>query len=133
MNRVDLVADGDGTPPGMVAVRPGDLRHCGRGAVSALATAPAAGRAVVSGEPLAFCHQVPVAPAVVRRGGEVQAVGWLPDHVTLGVLEAHLPFGEIEELVENFGCAEERRRVGVQTHVQGQVRTIVQGFRRVAG
>ena len=103
--------DGDGTPPGMVAVRPGDLRRCGRGTVSALVTAPAAGRAVVSGEPLAFCHQVTVAPAVVRRGGEVQAGGWLPDHVTLGVLEAHLPFGEIEELVEDFGCAEERRRL----------------------
>lgn len=41
--------DGDGTPPGMVAVRPGDLRRCGRGAVSAPVTAPAAGRAVVSG------------------------------------------------------------------------------------
>jgi transposase IS4-like protein/DDE family transposase len=66
---------------------------------------------VLPGEPLAFCHQVTVAPAVVRRSGEVQAGGWLPDHVTLGVLEAHLPPGEIEELIEDFGCAEQRRRL----------------------
>jgi Insertion element 4 transposase N-terminal/Transposase DDE domain len=58
-----------------------------------------------------FCHQVTVAPAVVRRGGEVRAGGWLPDHVTLGVLEAHLPDEEIGELIEDFGCAEQRRRL----------------------
>ena len=82
---------GDGAPPGTIAVRPGDLRRPGRGTVSALVTVPPAGRAVVSGEPLASCHQVTVAPAVVRHGGEVHAGGWLPDHVSLGVLEAHLP------------------------------------------
>src|SRR6266446_4082634 len=48
---------------------------------------------------------------VVRRSGEVQAGGWLPDHVTLGILEAYLPAGEIEELIEDFGCAEERQRL----------------------
>ncbi len=58
-----------------------------------------------------FCHQVTVAPAVVRRSGQVQAGGWLPAHVTLGVLEAYLPDGEIEALVEDFGCAEERQRL----------------------
>ena len=102
---------GDGAPPGMVAMRPGDLRRPGRGAVSAVVMAPAAGRAVVSGEPLVFCHQVTLAPAMVRRGGEVQAGGWLPDHVTLGILEAHLPAGEIAELIEDFSCAETRRRL----------------------
>jgi hypothetical protein len=66
---------------------------------------------VTSGEELVFCHQVTVAPAVVRRSGEVQAGGWLPDHVTLGILEAHLPDGEIEKLVKDFGCAEERQRL----------------------
>ena len=103
--------DGDGTPPGIVAVRPGDLRRPGWGAVSALVAGTAAGRPVTRGEPLVFCHQVAVAPAVVRRSGEVQAGGWLPDHVTLGLLEPHLPAGEIGELIEDFGCAEERRRL----------------------
>lgn len=102
-----------GPPPGIVAVRPGDLRKPGLGGVSALVTVPPAGRpfAITSGEELVFCHQVTVAPAVVRRSGEVQAGGWLPAHVTLGVLEAYLPDGEIEALVEDFGCAEERQRL----------------------
>jgi hypothetical protein len=103
--------DARGVPPGIVAVRPADLRKPGLGGVSALVTVPSAGRPVTSGEELVFCHQVTVAPAVVRRSGEVQAGGWLPDHVTLGLLEAHLPAGEIEELVEDFGCAEDRRRL----------------------
>ena len=88
-------------PAGMVAVRPADLRRPGVGGSSALVAGPGAVRA---GEDLVFCHQVAVAPAVVRRGGDVQAGGWLPGHVTLGVLEACLPVGEIEELVEDFGC-----------------------------
>jgi hypothetical protein len=108
-----IPAGGDraGPPPGIVAVRPGDLRKPGLGGVSALVTVPPGGPSFTSGEELVFCHQVTVAPAVVRRGGEVQAGGWLPDHVTLGVLEAFLPAGEIEELVEDFGCAEERQRL----------------------
>jgi len=100
-----------GPPPGIVAVRPGDLRKPGLGGVSALVTAPPGDRPFTSGEELVFCHQVTVAPAVLRRSGEVQAGGWLPDHVTLGLLEAYLPAGEIEELVEDFGCAEERQRL----------------------
>lgn len=102
-----------GPPPGIVAVRPGDLRKPGLGGISALVTVPPAGRpfAITSGEELVFCHQVTVAPAVVRRSGQVQAGGWLPAHVTLGVLEAYLPDGEIEDLVEDFGCAEERQRL----------------------
>ena len=102
--------DARGVRPGIVAVRPADLRRPGRGGVSALLPGPA-GRPVTSGEDLVFCHQVTVAPAVVRRSGEVQAGGWLPGHVTLGLLEAYLPAGEIEELVEDFGCAEERQRL----------------------
>lgn len=100
-----------GPPPGVVAVRPGDLRRPGLGGASALVAVPPGGRSFASGEELVFCHQVTVAPAVVRRSGEVQAGGWLPDHVTLGLLEAYLPAGEIEELVEDFGCAEERQRL----------------------
>lgn len=103
--------DARGMTPGIVAVRPADLRRPGRGGVSALVTVPPAGRPFASGEELVFCHQVTAAAAVVRRSGEVQAGGWLPDHVTLGILEARLPDGEIEELVEDFGCAEERQRL----------------------
>lgn len=66
---------------------------------------------MLAGEELVFCHQVAVAPTVVRRSGEVLADGWLPDHVTLGVLEAHLPDREIEELVQDFGCWERRQRL----------------------
>jgi hypothetical protein len=108
---IPAVQDAGGVPAGMIAVRPADLRRPGRGGVSPLVAAPGAAGAVASGEPLVFCHQVTAAPAVVRRGGEVQAGGWLPDHVTLGVLEAHLPAGEIAGLIEDFGCAEQRRRL----------------------
>jgi hypothetical protein len=100
--------DADGGLAGAVAVRPADLRRPGGGVESALVAGTDEVRA---GEDLVFCHQVAVAPAVVRRGGAVQAGGWLPDHVTLGVLEACLPAGEIEELVEDFGCWEQRRRL----------------------
>src|ERR1017187_2977851 len=102
--------DARGVMPGIVAVRPAYLRRPGRGGVSALLPGPA-GRPVASGQDLVFCHQVTVAPAGVRRSGEGQAGGWLPGHVTLGLLEAYLPAGEVEELVEDFGCAEERQRV----------------------
>jgi hypothetical protein len=103
--------DARGVTPGIVAVRPADLRRPGWCGVTALVAVPSAGRPVTSGEELVFCHQVTAAAAVVRRSGEVQAGGWLPDHVTLGILEAYLPDGEIEELVEDFGCAEERQRL----------------------
>ncbi len=70
--------DARGVTLGIVAVRPADLRRPGRGGVSALVTVQPAARPVTSGEELVFCHQVTVAPAVVRRSGEVQAGGWLP-------------------------------------------------------
>jgi Insertion element 4 transposase N-terminal/Transposase DDE domain len=102
--------DAGGALSGIVAIRPGDLRFPGSG-MSALVAGPDAGRPVSGGEVLVFCHPVAAAPAVVRRGGAVQAAGWLPGHVTLGVLEAYLPAGEIEELVEDFGCWERRQRL----------------------
>ena len=99
------------TPPGASWCGPVICASPGLGEVSAVLTVPPGGRPFASGKELVFCHQVMVAPAVVRRSGEVQAGGWLPDHVTLGVLEAFLPDGEIEELVEDFACAEERQRL----------------------
>jgi len=94
--------DGDGTPPGIVAVRPGDLRRPRWGAVSALVAGTAAGRPVTRGEPLVFCHQVAVAPAVVRRSGEVQAGGWLFR------LLRHC--GQLRAVPAGPGCGDHRRR-----------------------
>jgi hypothetical protein len=50
-----------------------------------------------------FCAPVVIAPAVLRRDGRVQAGGWLPDQVRLGVLEHHVGVGAIEELVADAG------------------------------
>jgi len=79
----------------MVAVRVADV--AGGGGGSALVVA--GGGSVRSGESLVFCHPVVVAPAVVGRDGRVLAGGWLPDHVRLGLLEAELGQGVIEEVV----------------------------------
>src|SRR5258708_16240994 len=102
-------ADARGTAPGIVAVRPADLRRPGLGGVSALVTVPPGGRRFASGEELVFCHQVAVAPAVVRRSGEVQAGGGLPDHVTPGILGADPPAGEVDGLRKAFRCAGARQ------------------------
>lgn len=93
--------DGTGTPglpAGMIAVRAADV-ICPGGAVTALLVA---GSPVASGELLVFTHPVTMAPAVVRRSGAVQAGGWLPGHVRLGLLEAQLGEGVIEAVIE--GC-----------------------------
>lgn len=109
----DPLAAGAGVPACTVALRPGDLARPGwaghDGALVAAGAAPPAG----SGEMLVFCHPVTCAPAAVRRSGEVQAAGWLPDHVRLGVLEQHLGEGVIEDLVAASGRAgpHQRRRV----------------------
>jgi hypothetical protein len=67
-------------------------------------------RRVRSGEPLVFAAPVTVAPAVVRADGRVQAGGHLAEHVRLGLLEAHLPAGAVEELVEQLGLGRQRLR-----------------------
>jgi len=87
---------GPGLPPGLIAVRAADV-ICPGGAATALLTA---GSPVASGEPLVFTHPVTTAPAVVRRSGAVQAGGWLPGHVRLGLLEAQLGDGVIEAVIE---------------------------------
>ena len=85
-----------GFPAGMIAVRAAGV-ICPGGAATALLVA---GSAVASGEPLVFAHPVTVAPAVVRRSGAVQAGGWLPGHVRLGLLEEQLGDGVIEAVIE---------------------------------
>lgn len=88
--------DDAGFPAGMIGVRAGDV-ICPDGAATALLVA---GSPVVSGEPLVFTHPVTMAPAVVRRSGAVQAGGWLPDHVRLGLVEEQLGHGVIEAVIE---------------------------------
>jgi hypothetical protein len=85
-----------GFPAGMIAFRATGV-ICPGGAATALL---AAGSPVASGEPLVFAHPVTVAPAVVRRSGAVQAGGWLPGHVRLGLLEQQLGDGVIEAVIE---------------------------------
>lgn len=102
-------AGAQGVPAGMVAVRVADV--AGGDGGSALVVA--GGGPVRSGQLLAFCHPVTVAAAVVRRDGRVLAGGWLPDHVRLGLLEAELGEGVVEEvLAADEGVVwQERQRV----------------------
>jgi hypothetical protein len=97
-----------GTPAGMVAVRPADLARPGGGDGAFALGGP--GRPVAAGEPLVFCMPVALAPAVVRRDGTVQAGGWLPDHVRLGLLEQHAGAGVIAEVVAAAEHAEPGQR-----------------------
>jgi hypothetical protein len=79
----------------MVAVRPGDLvtpARNGRAPGGECRSALVIGGAprIRTGEPLVFCKVVVVAPAQVRRDGQVQAQGSPLDHATLGPLEEWL-------------------------------------------
>src|SRR5260370_39721561 len=74
-------------PPGIVAVRPGDLRRPGLGGGSALVMAPPGGRGFASGEELVFCPPATVPPAVGRRSGEVPAGGGPAGRGRRGALE----------------------------------------------
>jgi hypothetical protein len=91
-----------GPPAGMLAVAAADLVDTGRGRGGGALVA-AEGSALVRGEAVVFCHPVVTAPVVLRRDGRVQAEGWLPDQVRLGILEQHLGLGRIEELVADPG------------------------------
>ena len=87
-----------GPPAGMVAVRMDGLVDTGRGrGGGALINRDASGLA--TGQEMVFCHPVAHAPVAVRRDGRLQAQGWLPDHVRLGILEHHLGIDTIERLV----------------------------------
>ncbi len=93
------VADGVGPPVGMIAVRAADLVVSDSRAGDGALVVAGGGPPIVSGELLVFCQPVATAAAVVRRDGRVQAGGWLADHVRLGVLEAHVGAGVIEDLL----------------------------------
>jgi hypothetical protein len=98
---------GAGGLAGVVALRAADLHQPG----GAGAWLPTAAPAVASGEHLVFCRPVAVAPVRRRRNGSVVVVGWLPDHVRLGVLEDLLPAGLVDELVASVpGVRDTQRR-----------------------
>ena len=91
-----------GPPAGMIAVGVDTLldtsRGCGGGAL-----VDAGGAGPGRGEVAAFCQPVVCAPVVIRRDGRVQADGWLPEQVRLGILEHHLGAGLIESLTADPG------------------------------
>ena len=51
------------------------------------------------GDLVAWCTVAAVAPAVLDGDGRLAADGWLPDHAWLGVLEAYLGDGVVEQVV----------------------------------
>ncbi len=84
--------------PGIIAVGAGDVADPSGGCQdSALVAAGRAGL-VTPGQVMTFAVPVVTVPVKVRRSGAVQADGWLPDQVRLGMLEAVLGDGVIEEL-----------------------------------
>jgi putative transposase len=102
-----------GPPAGMVAARVADLIDTGRGRGGGALVAGEGSR-LVRGETAVFCQPVVTAPVVVRRDGRVQAEGWLPEQVRLGILEHQLGTATIERLVADAGLGARpgtRRRV----------------------
>ena len=103
-------------PPWVIAAGAGDLADPSGGRQdSALVAAGRAGP-VSSGQVMTFAVPVITVPVKVRRSGAVQADGWLPDQVRLGMLETVLGDGVIEELCDQAVAAglvapPERRRL----------------------
>src|SRR5207245_6624955 len=84
-------------PPWVIAAGAGDLADPSGGRQdSALVAAGRAGL-VRAGQVMTFAVPVVTVPVKVGRSGAVQADGWLPDQVRLGMLEAVLGEGVIEE------------------------------------
>jgi Insertion element 4 transposase N-terminal len=102
--------------PGIIAVGAGDLADPSGGRQDGALVA--AGRAGGAGPGQVMTFAVPVITVLVkvRRSGAVQAAGWLPEQVRLGMLEAVLGDGVIEELCDQAAAARlvtppERRRL----------------------
>ncbi len=98
-----------GVPAGVVALRAADLYQPG----GAGAWLPTAAPAAVGGEHLVWCRPVAVAPVRRRRDGSIVVVGWLPEHVRLGILEDLLPPGLIDQMITEVPAVRDtqRRRV----------------------
>ncbi len=91
-----------GPPAGMLAIPVAGLVDTGRGRGGGALVA-ADGVRPDRGQVAVFCQPVVSAPVVVRRDGRVQAEGWLPEQVRLGILERYLGPGFIEGLVADAG------------------------------
>ena len=110
------VVPGGPCPPWVIAAGAGDLADPSGGRQdSALVAAGRAGL-VSSGQMMTFAVPVVTVPVKVRKSGAVQADGWLPDQVRLGMLETVLGEGVIEELCDQAVAAGlvtpgERRRL----------------------
>lgn len=103
----DLAAGAPGgpCPPWVIAAGAGDLADPSGGREDgALVAAGRAGPAK-SGQVMTFAVPVATVPVTVRRSGAVQADGWLPDQVRLGLLETVLGDGVIEELCDQAVAA----------------------------
>jgi Insertion element 4 transposase N-terminal len=103
-------------PPWVIAAGAGDLADPSGGRQDSALVAAGLPGPVSSGQVMTFAVPVITVPAKVRRSGAVQADGWLPDQVRLGMLEAVLGDGVIEELCDQAAAAglvtpPERRRL----------------------
>jgi hypothetical protein len=92
----------------VVAVRVADV--AGTATPGALILPGVGGGPLVTGELVAWCRVVTLAPVVVGPHGRAMAGGWLPDHVRLGVLEQHIGDGVIEDVVAAKGVRPGQRR-----------------------
>ena len=84
--------------PGIIAVGTGDPADPSGGRQDSALVAAGRVGLVAPGQVMTFAVPVVTVPVKVRRSGAVQADGWLPDQVRLGLLEAVLGGGVIEEL-----------------------------------
>lgn len=98
-------------PPWVIAAGAGDLADPSGGCQDSALVAAGWPGPVSSGQVMTFAVPVITLPAKVRRSGAVQADGWRPDQVRLGMLETVLGDGVIEELRDQAG----RRRAGDAT------------------
>ncbi len=87
-------------PPGIIAVGTGDLADPSGGRQDSALVAAGRVGLVAPGQVMTLAVPVITVPVRVRRSGAVQADGWLPDQVRLGLLEAVLGDGVIEELCD---------------------------------
>ena len=91
--------------PWVIAIGAGDAADPSGGREDSALIAAGGGRRVSSGDVMSFAVPLVTVPVKVRRSGAVQADGWLPDQVRLGLLETMLGDGVIEDLCDQAVAA----------------------------
>ena len=91
--------------PWVIAVGAGDAADPAGGREDSALVAAGGRRRVSSGDIMSFAVPLVTVPVKVCRSGAVQADGWLPDQVRLGLLEQVLGDGVIEELCDQAVAA----------------------------